>query len=92
MSEESRENPKLKMDKMIIYTSELPYLGNGLVDKYVWLKDTESFESPQNPNDTKVYGIIGNNIEIGDIKQEKGIEVTVNGTVYYVNANGEVSN
>ena len=79
-------------DKVVIYISELPYLGNGLVDKYVWLKDTESFENPQNPNDTKVYGIVGSDIQIGDIKQEIGIEVTVNGTVYYVNANGEVSN
>lgn len=84
--------PRFIDDKVVIYISELPYLGNGLVDKYVWLKDTESFESPQNPNDTKVYGIVGKDIEIGDIKQEKGIEVTVNGTVYYVNANGEISN
>ena len=84
--------PRFIDDKMIIYISELPYLGNGLVDKYVWLKDTESFESPENPNDTNVYGIVGSDIKIGSINQEKGIEVTANGTVYYVNANGEVSN
>lgn len=86
------KEPRFIDDKVVIYISEMPYLGNELVDKYVWLKDTESFESTENPNDTKVNGIVGSDIQIGDIKQEKGIEVIVNGTVYYVNANGEVSN
>lgn len=86
------QQPKFIDDKMIVYISEMPYFGTGLVDKYVWIKNTESFESPENPNDTRVQNIVGTNINIGNIVAEKGIEVTVDNTLYYVNSQGEISN
>ncbi len=86
------EQAKFIDDKMVVYISEMPYFGSGLTDKYIWIKNTENFESPENPNDTQIYGVVGTDVKVGNIKDKKGIEITVDGNVYYVNSNGEISN
>lgn len=77
-------------DQTIIYISELPYFGQNLVDKYLWIKNVDTFTNPEYPNDIMISNIIGNNITIGSVENDKGIEVNVDGNIYYINANGEI--
>lgn len=77
-------------DQTIIYISELPYFGQNLVDKYLWIKNVDTFTNPEYPNDIMISNIVGNNITIGSVENDKGIEVNVDGNIYYINANGEI--
>lgn len=77
-------------DETIIYISEMPYFGQNLVDKYLWIKNVDTFTSPEYPNDVMITSIVGNNITIGSVQSDKGIEVNVDGVIYYINANGEI--
>jgi len=38
-----------------------------------------------------VWNFVGTDIVIGDVLPEKGISITVDGNVYYMNSNGEIS-
>lgn len=77
-------------DQSIIYISEMPYFGQNLVDKYIWVKNVDTFTDPQYPNDIMITNIVGNNITIGSVQNDKSIEVIVDDAIYYINSNGEI--
>ncbi|MBE6048225.1 MAG: hypothetical protein E7213_07490 [Clostridium sp.] len=77
--------PKFIDDNIIVYVSELPYFKSSGQKKYIWICDLA-----QNTHRT-VWNFVGTDIVIGDVLPEKGISITVDGNVYYMNSNGEIS-
>lgn len=68
----------------VAYITNLPYFGYSL-DKYIWIVDL-------NDNSHKtLWNSKGKDIKLGDIK-EKGLEVTIDGIVKFINSNGELVN
>ncbi len=68
----------------VAYISNVPYFGYGL-SKYIWVVDL-------NDNSHKtLWNSKGKEIKLGEI-QEKGLEVTIDGNVKYINSNGELIN
>ena len=68
----------------VAYISNVPYFGYGL-NKYIWVVDL-------NDNTHKtLWNSKGKEINFGEIK-EKGLEVTIDGNVKYMNSNGELIN
>lgn len=68
----------------VAYISNVPYFGYDL-NKYIWVIDL-------NDNSHKtLWNSKGKEIKFGEIK-EKGLEVTVDGNVKYINSNGELIN
>lgn len=76
--------PKFIDDNKVIYVSELPYFGNSGQKKYVWIYDVTS-----NTHKT-VWSFVGTDIIIGDLVQDKGTTVVVDGITYYINSNEEI--
>ena len=77
--------PKFIDDNTIVYVSELPYFRNSGQKKYVWI-----YDAVNNVHKT-VWNFVGTDIVIGDVIPDKGITITADGTVYYLNANEEIS-
>lgn len=71
-------------DKKIVYKTNLPYFGTDL-NQYLWIIDLE------NNKETTLWQSKSKNITVGDIK-EKGIEVTIDGNVKYVNNENNLVN
>ncbi|MDY4253197.1 MULTISPECIES: hypothetical protein [unclassified Clostridium] len=68
----------------VAYISNVPYFGYDL-NKYIWVVDL-------NDNSHKtLWNSKGKEIKLGEIK-EKGLEVTIDGNVKYINSNGELIN
>ncbi|WP_288221995.1 hypothetical protein [uncultured Clostridium sp.] len=68
----------------IAYISNLPYFGYNL-SKYIWIVDL-------NDNSHKtLWNSKGKDIKFGDIK-EKGLEVTIDSSIKFINSNGELIN
>ena len=68
----------------VAYISNVPYFGYDL-NKYIWIvKLTDN-------SHTTLWNSKGKEIKIGDI-QEKGLEVTIDGNVKYINSSGELIN
>ena len=68
----------------VAYISNVPYFGYDL-NKYIWVVDL-------NYNSHKtLWNSKGKEIKLGEIK-EKGLEVTIDGNVKYINSNGELIN
>lgn len=68
----------------IAYISNLPYFGYDL-NKYIWVVDL-------NDNSHKtLWNSKGKEIKFGEIK-EKGLEITIDGNVKYINSNGDLVN
>lgn len=68
----------------IAYISNVPYFGYDL-SKYIWVVDL-------NDNNHKtLWNSKGKEIKFGEIK-EKGLEITIDGNVKYINSNGELVN
>lgn len=67
-------------DKMIFVTNR-PYFGAGNLKQYLWLSDILS------GTDQILWDLAGTSIEIGE-KEEKGIKITVDGRIYYIDING----
>lgn len=77
--------PKFIDDNKVVYVSELPYFQNSGQKKYVWI-----YEFANNTHRT-IWNFVGADIIIGDVVPEKGIAITVDGAVYYMNSNEEIS-
>ena len=77
--------PKFIDDNTIVYVSELPYFRNSGQKKYVWI-----YDAVNNIHKT-VWNFVGTDIVIGDVIPDKGITITADGAVYYLNANEEIS-
>lgn len=74
-------NPKFISEEKVIFVTNRPYFGSAAVNKYLWITDIIS------EADTVLWDLKSPNIEIGE-KEEKGIKVTVNGNIYYIDENG----
>ena len=72
-------------DTKIVYVSELPYFGNGGQKQFVWLYDLAT------GSENALWNLVGNKVVVGDVVPDKGITITVNGTVFYLKADGSVS-
>lgn len=68
----------------VAYISNVPYFGYDL-NKYIWVVNLN------NNSHTTLWNSKGKEIKIGDIK-EKGLEVTIDGNVKYINSGGELIN
>ena len=66
----------------IIYMSNLPYVGNGIVDKYIWIVDLT------NNSEKVIYALVGTTVTIGDLDKVNGIKVTANNVTYFVRGDG----
>lgn len=77
--------PKFIDDNTIVYVSELPYFRNSGQKKYVWI-----YDAINNIHKT-IWNFVGTDIVIGDVVPDKGITITADGAVYYLNANEEIS-
>lgn len=78
-------SPAFIDETKIVYVSQLPYFGASAKDKYVWIKDIV------NNTDKTLWKAKGKDIQIGELVPEKGITVTVDGVVKYINADGVIS-
>ena len=74
-------NPKFISEEKVIFVTNRPYFGTSAVNKYLWITDIAS------ETDTVLWDLKSPNIEMGE-KEEKGIKVTVNGNIYYIDENG----
>lgn len=72
-------------DTKIVYVSELPYFGTQGKRQFVWLYDLAT------GNDNPLWSLEGTQIVVGDVVPDKGITITLNGTVFYLKADGNVS-
>ena len=69
----------------VLYISQLPYFGASSTNKYIWIVDLE------NGTENVLWNLTGPDITVGELDQEKGLSVTVNGVNYYINADGGIS-
>ena len=74
-------NSKFINEEKIIFVTNRPYFGRGNLKQYLWMTTIQSGE------DKAFWDLAGANIEIGE-KEEKGVKVTVDGRVYYIDING----
>lgn len=68
----------------VAYISNVPYFGYDL-SKYIWVVDLND------SSHKTLWNSKGKEIKFGEIK-EKGLEVTIDGNVKYINSNGELIN
>ena len=78
------KSAKFINDKKIVYKTNMPYFGSGL-NQYLWLIDIDG------KNEITVWQSKGKDIIIGNIK-EKGIEVTIDGNMKYINNDNNLVN
>jgi hypothetical protein len=74
-------NPKFISEEKIIFVSNRPYFGNAVSKQYLWMTDIQTGE------DKIFWEISGQNIEIGE-KEDKGIKITIDNRVCYIDENG----
>ncbi len=74
-------NPKFISDDKIVFVTNRPYFGGGKLKQYLWMTDTT------NDTDKIFWELAGQNIEIGT-REEKGVKVTVDGQIHYIDING----
>ncbi|WP_315067594.1 hypothetical protein [uncultured Clostridium sp.] len=74
-------NPKFISEGKIVFISNRPYFGASAGNKYLWITDIQTGE------DKILWDLSGSNIEISG-KEEKGIKVTIDGKIYYIDADG----
>lgn len=67
-------------DKMIFITNR-PYFGTKATKQYIWMTDIQSGQ------DKVCWELAGANIQI-DAKEEKGVKITIDSKVYYMNESG----
>ena len=77
-------NAKFITNTMVAYISNVPYFGYDL-NKYIWVVNL-------NDNNHKtLWNSKAKEINLGEIK-EKGLEITIDGNVKYINSNGDLIN
>lgn len=74
-------NPKFISEEKIIFVSNRPYFGTANLKQYLWMTDI------QTDADKVFWEVAGANIDIGE-KEEKGIKITIDGKIYYMDVNG----
>lgn len=74
-------NPKFISEEKIIFTSNRPYFGNAVLKQYLWMTDIKT------DTDKVFWELAGASIEIGE-KEEKGVRVTIDGNIYYMDIEG----
>ena len=74
-------NPKFISDEKIIFVTNRPYFGKSASNQYIWITDIQTSE------DRVLWKLVGANIEIGE-KEEKGMKITIDGKIYYMDLNG----
>lgn len=79
---EWHKDPVQISDNKIIYVTNIPYFGYNL-SEYISVIDIE------NNTHTTIWNSKANKIIIGEMK-DKGLEVTIDGNVKYINGNGEL--
>lgn len=77
-------SPKFINDNNIVYKTNMPYFGYNL-NEYLWIIDING------KNEITLWKSKGKNISIGEIK-EKGIEITIDGNVKYINNENNLVN
>lgn len=75
---------KFISNSKVAYISNVPYFGYDL-SKYIWVVDLND------SSHKTLWNSKGKEIKFGEIK-EKGLEVTIDGNVKYINSNGELIN
>ncbi|MBE6053689.1 MAG: hypothetical protein E7212_07210 [Clostridium sartagoforme] len=78
------KDAKFITNTKLVYISNVPYFGYDL-NKYIWVVDLND------SSHKTLWNSKGKEISFGEIK-EKGLEVTIDGNVKYVNSNGELIN
>lgn len=73
--------PKFIGEEKIIFVSNRPYFGNATLKQYLWLTEIQTGE------DKVFWELAGANINIGE-NEEKGLKITIDGNVYYMDLNG----
>ncbi|WP_297424280.1 hypothetical protein [Clostridium sp.] len=74
-------NPKFINEDNMIFVSNRPYFGSSATKQYLWMTNVKT-------NEDKIFWeLSGTNIQIGT-REEKGIKVTVDGKIYYIDVNG----
>ncbi|WP_160692976.1 hypothetical protein [Clostridium sp. C2-6-12] len=74
-------NAKFINEEKMIFITNRPYFGAGNLKQYIWLSDI------QTGTDKVIWDLSGTNIEIGE-KEEKGVKITVDSRIYYIDVNG----
>ena len=74
-------NPKFISEEKIIFVSNRPYFGNKVLKQYLWMTDIKTNA------DTVFWESAGASIDIGE-KEEKGMKITVDSNIYYIDLNG----
>lgn len=74
-------NPKFISEDKIIFVSNRPYFGNAVLKQYLWMTDIKT------DSDKVFWESAGASIDIGE-KEEKGMKITVDGNIYYMDING----
>lgn len=78
------KSAKFISDSKIVYKTNMPYFGYDL-NQYLWIIDIEG------KNEVTLWQSKGKEINIGEIK-EKGIEVTIDGNLKYINNDNNLVN
>jgi len=78
------ESAKFISDSKIAYISNMPYFGYDL-NKYIWIYDIS------NNNHKLLLSSVAKEIKFNNLA-DKGLEVTLDGNVKYINNNGEIIN
>jgi hypothetical protein len=74
-------NAKFINEEKIIFVTNRPYFGAGNLKQYIWISDL------QEGTDQVLWDLSGASVEIGE-KEEKGVKITVDGRIYYIDING----
>ncbi|MBE6071147.1 MAG: hypothetical protein E7208_04210 [Clostridium butyricum] len=72
---------KFISDEKIIFITNRPYFGNNVLEQYLWITDIPT------GTDTVLWNLKGSNIQISTMG-ESGLEVTVDGVLYYIDQYG----
>lgn len=74
-------NPKFINEEKIVFVSNRPYFGNKALKQYLWMTDIKT------DADKVFWESAGASIDIGE-KEEKGTRITVDGSIYHIDLNG----
>jgi len=72
-------------DTKIVYVSELPFFQTQGQRQFVWLYDLAT------GSENLLWNLEGAQIVVGDVVLDKGLTITRNGVVFYLKADGSVS-